>query len=403
MSETLDTNLKIIRGYINRTNPDGKQYIDEYMPFVTVKQAIIDAINEIKRYYITSISEDLASFSEDTFGPKMKDDILEILRKMSTEKAIRIYSEMSAIKSATYGRDIREPLYDALVKLDIPPSVFGQSLKDSMETIIRYNNGINTSTGSLTYANGFDTSGFFQIPKEPQFLLHKCNKQNSLTNEWVYNYAWYYNHYSVDQGDYIKGNYGWVKNFDKDLQPLSTDSSTFGNYRGVYYELVAIPFIFPEGYVYYRYTMQNQIGFSDDNEWDLYSTFYLNPKNLTIDTEWEQGAIDDSTGENNDAEQYQYRARTVGYIDIEPNTGYCLYLQADQNLKCQLRYYNDETFVGAATPTIDSYAHLYRITTNSSANQLRIVLYYQDESTILPPSRFRTFLIKNSDIVLTDA
>lgn len=125
--------------YMSRTNDlEFNPFIDDLIFMVT---ALAGAL-----YRDADISDYVETLQNSAYGPTIRKAIYDIFRELSRASHIYIYSELCAIKSAHFGRDMRQPIYDALKKLGIDQDLYVQTTGDDYiwyedsgdVTIVRY-------------------------------------------------------------------------------------------------------------------------------------------------------------------------------------------------------------------------------------------------------------------------
>lgn len=113
LTQYLDT----IRGYkiINEI----KYYDPVYYSFNTVRDAIITVLNVLmlNKYPEVDISEELETLQTATWGPTIRNTIYNAIKKFLSTTNIIAMTQITEIRYAHYGSDMREPLYDILIAL----------------------------------------------------------------------------------------------------------------------------------------------------------------------------------------------------------------------------------------------------------------------------------------------
>ena len=120
--------LRDVRGY---TAKEGDVYIvtyhsDDRYGFDYIRSLIIEMTEALSEtiYPEANISEYITALQSDTFGPDIRRDIYNIFKELSRASGIYIGRELAAIRLAHFGRDMREPVYDALIKLGIEGDLY---------------------------------------------------------------------------------------------------------------------------------------------------------------------------------------------------------------------------------------------------------------------------------------
>lgn len=75
-------------------------------------------------YPDADISEYVETLQNATFGPVIRKAIYDIFKELSRVSGIYIGRELAAIRLAHFGRDMRKPIYDALMKLGIDGDLY---------------------------------------------------------------------------------------------------------------------------------------------------------------------------------------------------------------------------------------------------------------------------------------
>lgn len=130
----LTSTLDIIRGYNEHIVGDRmvKSYQDEYMPYNAVLDAIKRCIDllVLNKYPDADISEYRTALDNARFGPDIRSAIYECIKCLATEAGVTLYSELSEIRYAHYGRDMRDSIYSALIKLGAGDELYVQTTID---------------------------------------------------------------------------------------------------------------------------------------------------------------------------------------------------------------------------------------------------------------------------------
>lgn len=147
----VDTELKNIRGY--DIDDTGKKYLNTALPYTNVRDAIITIFTLLakKKYKVwdDGMSAICFNLNMHTFGPMLRDDIVEGLELLQSKSDVSIFFEIAQVKESHYGREMRQPLYDALVRLgaeedfyyQTQPSDFLYSTTENGVTLIKYIGG----------------------------------------------------------------------------------------------------------------------------------------------------------------------------------------------------------------------------------------------------------------------
>ena len=118
LTQYLDT----IRGYrINEDTPGNpyKFYDPLYYPFNTVRDAIVTVLNTLmlNKYSEVDISNEIETIQTATRGPAIRNAIYDAIKKFLSTTNIVAMTQITEVRYAHYGSDMREPLYDILIAL----------------------------------------------------------------------------------------------------------------------------------------------------------------------------------------------------------------------------------------------------------------------------------------------
>lgn len=139
-----DKDLKKIRGYQSRNG-------DSYYVFDTVYKGKAELINSLltivtaicaSKYPDVDISEEVAKLPNLKWGPDIRNTIYMIFKKIAVGSGIYLGRELVAIRYAHFGRDMREPLYDALIKIGAEENLYYPTTGD--DYIYTISNGVAT-------------------------------------------------------------------------------------------------------------------------------------------------------------------------------------------------------------------------------------------------------------------
>lgn len=114
-----DSKINIIRGYIPNDVGATPWYVPDYYYYKTVMDAVIACMNELARRAELDISNDIRVLNSYTFGRDIRSQLYSICQKICTAMQKPHMLELYKIKTAHYGRDLRDPLADLFVNLGI--------------------------------------------------------------------------------------------------------------------------------------------------------------------------------------------------------------------------------------------------------------------------------------------
>lgn len=146
---TLDNELFHIRGWDKREY-GGADFIfydvddvNGSMNFNVVINSIFTAFTTLKiKYPEADITDKLSSLSTATFGRTIRSLIYDICREFCRAAGIVAFSQLGRIRNAHFGADIREPLYELLIKLgadeDITSLLYIWEVNNEEVTLIKY-------------------------------------------------------------------------------------------------------------------------------------------------------------------------------------------------------------------------------------------------------------------------
>lgn len=144
LTQYLDT----IRGYrvISKTDNEEIRYYDPtYYDFNIVRDSIVSALGTVNfvLYPEIDIQTEIENIVNEKIGYNIRDNIYKAVKKIidTTDKPCTI--DLSIIRHAHYGSDMREPLYNILISL-------GAGRIDDIRCFST-SNGINFVTGNDTY------------------------------------------------------------------------------------------------------------------------------------------------------------------------------------------------------------------------------------------------------------
>lgn len=131
----LTESLRIIRGYdiVNIGDKYYKNYVLEpdyiSLYFSNVNDAIYRCLNTLNRvlYQDVDISAELGEISTHKYARRLRTAIYNAVKKLSIGAGINLGIQLAQIKNAHFGSDMREPLYDALIKLGAEGDMYYQT------------------------------------------------------------------------------------------------------------------------------------------------------------------------------------------------------------------------------------------------------------------------------------
>lgn len=139
----LTKDLEIIKGYglLNIGDKIYKQYYTDDMDsgsgfpslyFKPVMESIIrcfDLMNKVL-YPDVDITEELNTLRNGDFAKEFRTAIYDVIQKFATAAGKNLKILLGKIKLAHFGSDIREPLYDALIKLGADGDMYYQTVAE---------------------------------------------------------------------------------------------------------------------------------------------------------------------------------------------------------------------------------------------------------------------------------
>ena len=125
-----DSKINIIRGYIPNNVGATPWYVQDYFYYKTVMDAVIACLNELARRAEIDISDDIRILNTRTFGRDIRKDLYSICSKICIAMGKPRMLELYKIKTAHYGRDLRDPLADIFIKLGILEDHFDPTDED---------------------------------------------------------------------------------------------------------------------------------------------------------------------------------------------------------------------------------------------------------------------------------
>lgn len=145
-----DNKLIELRGY--RAEDDDVYIVNrdagDYLSFDYIRSLIIEMTTTLRDvlYRDANISTYVTTLQNATFGPTIRKAIYDIFKELARVSGIYIGRELASIRLAHFGKDMRQPLYDALVKLGIEQDLYVQTTGDDYiwyedsgnVTIVRY-------------------------------------------------------------------------------------------------------------------------------------------------------------------------------------------------------------------------------------------------------------------------
>jgi hypothetical protein len=157
-----DSELIELRGY--RAKDDdvyivNKVGADDYLGFDYIRSLIIEMTTTLSNtlYRTADIASYVTTLQNATFGPTIRKAIYDIFKELARVSGIYIGRELASIRLAHFGKDMRQPLYDALVKLGIEQDLYYDAV--SSDFIYSINGGYAT----LDYYIGEDQP-YIRIP-----------------------------------------------------------------------------------------------------------------------------------------------------------------------------------------------------------------------------------------------
>lgn len=178
-----------LRGYIQK---EGDVYVvstsDYYLDFDYIRSLIIDMTTVLSEtlYPTANISEFITALQTATFGPEIRTAIYNIFKEFARVSGIYIAKECASIRLAHFGRDMREPIYDALIKLGIEGDLYYDAVSSDFRYIV--DNGVAT----LNYYIGGNHPYMklpekVEDPEDPETMVDVVCLASTLfnDNEWI--------------------------------------------------------------------------------------------------------------------------------------------------------------------------------------------------------------------------
>lgn len=119
MASIWQSQINIIRGWTDYGNPQETEWNTEYYPFHTVLTAIVECLEELAARVELDISSNITSLQNATFGPTIRSNLYDICNKVAVAYNKWTVPELFKIKTAHYGRDLRDPIADLFIKLGL--------------------------------------------------------------------------------------------------------------------------------------------------------------------------------------------------------------------------------------------------------------------------------------------
>lgn len=157
-----DNELNELRGYWDKDDDVyiiNRSYADEYLSFDYIRSLIIEMTTTLRNtlYRTANIASYVTTLQNATFGPTIRKAIYDIFKELARVSGIYLGRELASIRLAHFGKDMRQPVYDALVKLGIEQDLYYDAV--SSDFIYSINGGYAT----LDYYIGEDQP-YIRIP-----------------------------------------------------------------------------------------------------------------------------------------------------------------------------------------------------------------------------------------------
>ena len=139
-----DKELLKIRGY--RFKNDDNYYVGDVV--FNGKDELINALISIvstlasAKYPNADISDEIAALPNLKWGSDIRKTIYTMMKKLADQTNKFLYRELTLIRTAHFGRDMREPLYDILIKLGAGENLYYPTTGD--DYIYTIDNGVAT-------------------------------------------------------------------------------------------------------------------------------------------------------------------------------------------------------------------------------------------------------------------
>lgn len=113
--------LNIVRGYriYNKSGEERRLYYPTYYSYNTVRDAIVTVLQTLmfNKYPDVDISTEIQTIQTATLGTTIREAIYSAVKKLLNSIGIVAMVQISQVRYAHYGSDMREALYDILIKL----------------------------------------------------------------------------------------------------------------------------------------------------------------------------------------------------------------------------------------------------------------------------------------------
>lgn len=118
----LTSALDTIRGYkimINSAGEEYKFYDENAYEYNNVRDAIVTVLQTLmfNKYPDVDISTEIQTIQTATLGITIREAVYSAVKKLLNSIGIIAMVQISQVRYAHYGSDMREPLYDILIKL----------------------------------------------------------------------------------------------------------------------------------------------------------------------------------------------------------------------------------------------------------------------------------------------
>lgn len=126
--EIINPSLNYIRGYRDVDDARERDYAYEYESYDTfifnLLSIVQDLVSNLYPHAEDDIREEIEELPTMKWGPDIRYTIYKIFRAIAATYNLPISQELSIIRYAHYGREMREPLFNALMKIGANQSFY---------------------------------------------------------------------------------------------------------------------------------------------------------------------------------------------------------------------------------------------------------------------------------------
>lgn len=181
VEEIVNPALNYIRGYRDVNDERERDYAYEYESYDAFISNLISIVNDLVSnlypYAEWHIQEELEELPTMKWGPDIRYTIYKIFRAIASAYNLPIAYELSVIRYVHYGRDMREPLFNALMKMGANQDFYYKATSDDFFYI-----DIGNDEAELIRYIG-PQKAKIELPK---FVVNPSNPSNQLTVTSMY-------------------------------------------------------------------------------------------------------------------------------------------------------------------------------------------------------------------------